>query len=236
MKKILAAVFALATAAVFAGANDLLISFSTPGPDKYADGTTVLDGELYSLVWTAADGTQETLVSLPLAKDGKCGFYYFVIDEGDVAKKYKGGTWGVYLLDTRDFVNDPTGKTLSAIGEDGKPATVNVTAVVKDGIAKTSGFASASVKDGVAAGAYDLAAANVPDPKVTGIKIVGANVIVTVKDTVPFVGYTLQAGDDTINFAVPEGATSASGNDANEISLIAPKKEGAQFFKVSTIK
>lgn len=235
MKKILAAVFALASAAVFAGANDLLIVFSTPGPDKYADGTTVLDGESYALVWTADNGEQETLLALPLAKDGKCGPFLFIVDESDVAK-YKGGTWGVYLLDTRDFAKDATGKTLSALGEDGKPSVVNVTAAVKDGVANASGFASARVKEGVAAGAYNLEAANVPAPKVTGIKIVGANVIVTVKDTVPFVGYTLQSGDDAISFAVPEGATSASGNDAGEISLIAPKKDGAQFFKVSTIK
>lgn len=235
MNKILAAVFALASAAVFAGANDLLIVFSTPGPDKYADGTTVLDGESYALVWTADSGEQKTLLALPLAKNGKCDPFVFIVDESDVAK-YKGGTWGVYLLDTRDFAKDATGKTLAEIGEDGKPAVVNVTAAVKDGVANAKGFVSAMAKEGVAASAYDLAAANVPAPKVTGIKIVGANVIVTVKDTVPFVGYTLQAGDDTINFAVPEGATSASGNDANEISLIAPKKEGGQFFKVSTIK
>ena len=237
MKKILAAVFALASAAVFAGANDLLIVFSTPGPDKYADGTTVLDGESYALVWTGDNGEQETLLALPLAKDGKCDPFLFIVDENDVKNaKYKNGTWGVYLLDTRDFVKDPTGKTLSAIGEDGKPSTVNVTAAVKDGVANASGFASAMAKNGVVAGDYNLAAAEVPAPKVTGIKIVGANVIVTVKDTVPFVGYTLQAGDDTINFAVPEGAASASGDSANEISLIAPKKDGAQFFKVSTIK
>ncbi len=235
MKKILAAVFALASAAVFAGANDLLIVFSTPGPDKYADGTTVLDGESYALVWTPTEGAQETVLSVPLAKDGKCPPVLFIVDEND-APKYTDGTWGVFLLDSRDFAKDATGKTLAALDESGKPSLVNVKASVTDGLAKSSGFASAVAAKGVSAGEYDLEGANVPKPVVAGIKIVGANVIVTVKNTVPFVGYTLQAGDDVSNFAVPEGASSAAGSASDEINLVAPKKDGAQFFKVSTIK
>ena len=38
--------------ASFAAVDDTLISFSTPGPDKYADGTDVLAGECYALVWS----------------------------------------------------------------------------------------------------------------------------------------------------------------------------------------
>ena len=60
--------------------------------------------------------------------------------------------------------------------------------------------------------------------------------IVTVKDTVPFVGYTLQSGADVKSFAVPAGATALNGNASGEINLVAPKKDGAQFFKVSTVK
>ena len=41
--------------AAYSAANDALVSFSTKGPDKYADGATVLDGECYALVWTAPD-------------------------------------------------------------------------------------------------------------------------------------------------------------------------------------
>ena len=235
MKKTIATVCALLSAAVFAGANDLLIMFSTPGPDKYADGSVVLDGESYALVWTAADGSQKAVLSAPFAKNGRCAPVLFIVDEND-APKYKDGEWGVYLLDSRDFAKDPSGKTLSALDANGLPKFVNAKAAVKDGIASASGFESAIAKGGVAAGAYDLAEAGVPAPKVTGIKIVGANVVVTVKDTVPFVGYTLQAGSDVQNFAVPAGATSAKGDAANEINLVAPKKDGAQFYKVSTIK
>ena len=233
MKKTIAVLFALMTAAVFAGANDLLVMFYTLGPDKYADGTIVLDGESYSLVWTAADGAQTPVITVPAAKDGKCNPILFTIDENDVSK-YEGGTWGVYLLDSRDFAKDATGKTLAALDEKGYPSVVNVKAAIGDGIANAGGFKSATAPSGVAAGAYDLA--DVPQPKVTGIKIVGANVIVTVANTVPFVGYTLQSGNDVSSFAIPAGTASVSGDAAKEINLVTPKKDGAQFFKVSTIK
>ena len=36
----------------FAGVDNVAITFSTPGPDAYRDGRTVLDGECYALVWT----------------------------------------------------------------------------------------------------------------------------------------------------------------------------------------
>jgi hypothetical protein len=235
MKKTIAALFAVAATAAFAGANDLLIMFSTPGVDKYADGTTVLDGESYALVWTAPDGAQTTVLSVPRAKDGKCSPFLFIVDEND-APKYKDGTWAVYLLDSRDFAKDPTGKTLAELDEKGVPTVVNVKAALADGITKSTGFASALPAEGVTPGAYDLAGANVPNPVVTGIKIVGANVIVTVKNTVPFVGYTLQAGDSVSTFAVPAGAQSRTGDASGEIDLITPKKDGAQFFKVSTIQ
>ena len=53
MKKSVIAVFAgLAATAAFAGMNNVLVSFSTVGPDCYADGATVLDGECSALVWT----------------------------------------------------------------------------------------------------------------------------------------------------------------------------------------
>ena len=53
MKKILVSAFAaVASAAAFAGMNNVVIAFSTPGPDKYSDGTTVVDGEKYEPVST----------------------------------------------------------------------------------------------------------------------------------------------------------------------------------------
>ena len=61
MKKTIAVLLAISSAAVFAGANDLLVTFSTPGTDKYADGKTVLEGETYGLFYTDENGVQESV-------------------------------------------------------------------------------------------------------------------------------------------------------------------------------
>ena len=41
----------------FAGITDYVATFSTPGPDRYADGTVVADGECYALVWSPKGST-----------------------------------------------------------------------------------------------------------------------------------------------------------------------------------
>lgn len=230
MKKTIAAICAFASAVAVAGMNDLLISFSTPGPDKYADGSEVQVGECYSLVGTKADGTQDVVLNYQTKLAGKCSQVVYMVDEVTAAK-YTG--WGIYLVDTRDFAKD--GKP-AGLDDKGQPKVKNVQAPVAASVASSgSQFASATVKEGVAAGAYDLAAADVPQPEVTGIKIVGANVVVTVANTRPFVGYTLVSGKDTTNFSIP-AAEGVNGDLSGEIELVAPKKDGAQFFKVSTVK
>ena len=52
--KIIAMFFAsVMTGLVYAASiNDTCISFSTKGPDTYLDGSVVLDGECYALVWS----------------------------------------------------------------------------------------------------------------------------------------------------------------------------------------
>ena len=232
MKKTVAVLFALASAVAVAGVNDLLISFSTPGPDKYADGTEVKVGECYSLVYTKADGSQEIVLNYQTKVAGKCSSVVYMVDEVTAAK-YSGGSWGVYLLDTRDFAN---GGTPAGLDEKGQPKIAPwVKAEVVSSVASSGNFGTAKADKAVAAGSYDLAAADVPQPTVTGIKIVGANVVVTVANTRPFVGYTLVSGSDVTEFSVP-ASTGVNGNLSGDIEIVAPKKDGAQFFKVSTVK
>ncbi len=229
MKKTVAVLFALASAAVFAGMNDLLVMFSTPGIDRYADGKQVLDNEYYALVWSPTDGEDQIVLSKPLAKDGKCDPFLFIVDEGDLGN-YVNGTWGVYLLDTRNFATGD-GTTLSE-PVDGEPV-VNTKAALKDGIVKTSGFASAIKDSAVTAGSY---VDGIPTPEITGIKVDGAKILVTVANTVPFAGYTLKSGTDAKNFAIPGDADQKSGNASTTITLEMDKQDGAQFFKVSTLQ
>ena len=117
MKKVLVSAFAAAmSATAFAGMGNVTIMFSTPGPDTYSDGTPVLDGERYALVWTpngeafagintdaTAAGGSKVAVSAPVAKGGHCPNVLFQVDENYAAANYKGGSWSVVLLDTRRF-------------------------------------------------------------------------------------------------------------------------------------
>ena len=100
MKKTMVFGFAAALAsAAFAAQNDALVSFSSKGPDAYADGTTVLDGECYALVWmsggasgltVAADGSAtggEIVLAAPVARNGRCPKVVFEVDANDMKTK-----------------------------------------------------------------------------------------------------------------------------------------------------
>ena len=233
MKKTIAALFAILSAAVFAGANDVMITFSTPGPDKYADDTDVLEKERYALVWTPTDGKQQIVLTYPGAKkiDNAEGMHcppvLFIVDEND-AKNYNNGTWGVYLLDTRNYTNGADG---SELAKDFDENAVNVKAPVKEGIVSTAKMESA------ASGAVSDDSYDIPTPTVTGIKVDGAKVFITVKDIVPCLGYTLKSGSDVqAEFVLPKDGDVGSemAASAKEITLSVDKQEGAQFFKVTT--
>ncbi len=113
--------------------NDSILAFSTPGPDRYADGTRVLNGESYALVWQKA-GTEfagftadchavdeestKILAVASLAKGGKCPETIFEID-ADFAAELANGTFALYLLDTR------TSATTLAYYKNGRPSVIN---------------------------------------------------------------------------------------------------------------
>ena len=232
MKKTIAVLFALASAVAFAGMDDLLISFYTPGPDKYADGTEVQVGECYSLVGTDANGKSDIVLNYQTLTARKCSPVVYMVDKHTASKYVE---WGVYLTDTRDFAN---GGKPAGLNDKGQPKVNNVQAPVVATVATSDGkFATATTKDGVSAGAYDLAAADVPQPKIEGIRVANAKVYVTVSNTRPFVGYALVYGDDVTKFSPPpETGTNGDVSTDGVIELIADKQEGAQFFKVSTLK
>ena len=236
MKKLVTlGIAALAAGATFAAANDLLITFSTPGPDKYADGTTVLDGERYALCWSEdfsqfkinPDGTAEggkVVLKARVAKGGRCPTTVF---EVDAAKVPTGGEWAVYLLDTRTFAADGTASI---------PASLAVAKV------NTSGLAGASVTvgsgtlesiAGVAGAKTDvLADTDVAAPQITGIRVADGYVYVTVKGA-PYLGYGLVEGatPDTVTDDVAGAKASATGEE--EVTIVTDVKDGGAFFKVN---
>ena len=244
MKKLMTIIGAVGLAfAATAAMDDALLTFSTVGPDKYSDGTTVLDGECYALVRTlpgatfggiAADGTavaetDEIVLLAPLAKDGHCPKVLFQIPADKVE-----GTFGVYLLDTRVKAEDGAMKPAGVAN--GKPKLVNgyglATEATKVGKA-TAGGATTAVEKGsggqsVAAGA--AIPKDVKQPKITSIKIEGDYVRLTVQN---LPGYMRVSSGADVSADDTQGAAQATDGASDEVILYAPKAAaGSGFFKV----
>jgi hypothetical protein len=247
MKKLLIAASALAMAVTLVAEEYASVSFQTTGPDKYADGTTVLDGECYALVWTAdgvfeglnvdgscVDPADEVVAALPWAKDGAFPATMFNIATN--TKYVAGGELAVYLLDTRKFIDGEA--KVSGVNAEGKLVFVNASSKVDEAVTVSGAGAAPSAK-AAAAGAVEGAVASalpadVPMPKVTGLDFVKVNgsdyVKLTVGNTVGFANYAVQGGNSVaVDGAV--GADAKTGG-AESITLLYPKTSDANFFKV----
>ena len=224
MKKTIAALFAVLSAAVFAGAGDVLITFSTPGPDKYADDTEVLIGETYGLFYTDEQGVQNPVPVLTYETKaaGRCTPVMFVIDESK-AGSYRSGKLEVYLLDTRGNNGSSMGKPRGIV--DGEPIVKSKTA---------SASVTVSTSDSLNSGdSTDPVAFDIPEPVITGIDVGNELVTVTVKNLVPCVGYKLVSGDQATDIKTPAGEDIAY---KSETPIVVTTQPGGQFFKVMTTK
>ena len=246
MKKTLLSIATLAIAGVaFAAANDTVITFSTKGPDKYADGSRVLDKECYALVFdqagtpfaVAADGSTtggEIVLVAPVARNGACPRVRFEVNANLVARKYTDGEWKVYLLDTRRY--GANGATLAPL-KNGRPTLVNAADVVPGSTVavSTSGGAlgALAVTSGTTASTTsELPAGFDKQPKIAGIDFFGDKVFVTVENTVPYLAYDLSEGGtpDDVSKKLNNPRT---GGDDGTVILVAPKKDGGAFFRVN---
>lgn len=254
------AVAAVVTCAVcaFGSIQDKLARFSTPGPDRYADGSIVRDGECYALVWSPkgatfagfnADGTaisanDRVVFAAPLALEGKCRDSLFQIPADEYAE-LEGGEWAVCLVDTRMANGVPAGV------KDNAPLRVNRWGAVKSGVKIEPAGASqlmfaASPKtrrllaatgddsdDGVRAGVLSAVPDSVLPPKITAFEVSDGVVRLTVTDTVPFLTYTLASGDKPNDLATDDAADRVDGDTKAEISIETDAVKGSRFFKVT---
>ena len=242
MKKIhISMIAAMAACAAFAAADDVLVTFSTPGPDTYADGTTVLDNEYYALCWSTnfpdfkinSDGTAEggkVVLAAPIAKDGRCPTIVYEVDATLAASDYVGGGWAVYMLDTRKFTRDGEGNLIASLS--GTASKVNTSGQV--GTAN-AGPGSVANLYGVTAQSSEIAAdEDTLRPEITSIRIVDGNVWVKAKNVAPYLAWGLAGGDTPDKIETAKGG-SQSGMNADkddEITFVTPVKEGGEFFKV----
>ena len=244
--------FAVLTLAVQA-ADDTLLAFSTKGPDRYADGTPVLEGEMYAVVWTKAGSdfagfdmngqavdtnNNAVVVALPRgvysARCGgvRCPKTLFQIT-ASVAAKYAGGTYALALLDTR--VSDgkgglvPSGR-LDQVKGWGLVEKSRVKAV-SEGAARATGLTGVTTTHASAVPAGE----EIPQPRITGISVKDGLVTLTVKGTSNRLLYNVAAGDRPGRHQTRHAASVAVQGHARadrEITLVMPVAEGQNFFQV----
>lgn len=245
MKKTLLLAVAAASMAVYAqSVDDSCISFCTAGPDRYSDGTVVLDGECYALVWSrdgtfdgfTADGEcvdsgDRLVLVAAVAKDGRCPpvLFQFPADE----MKLSGiGRYSVCLLDTRVSENGavrPNGAV------DGRLELLNGYGEVSATVKSVCGTDSFSLKETPAAGSGQVAgkiAGSRPSsirPKIKGVRVEGDSVNITVEN---LGGYMrVHSGGDVKSFTTTGPATKTSG-EPGDVVLSVPKTGPSGFFKI----
>lgn len=202
----------LAIASMATAAMNTVLTFSTVGPDKYADGNRVEEGECYALVWTddvegfamAEDGTAtggKVVLVAPVAEDGRCPLVKLNL-EASVASEYANGVWGVYLLDTR---NSPEGERVISAVKLIPGATVEV---ASDGYLVRKSMAS-RVLLGLTSGDMVVNAAELASAVAAGGTVtLGSNITLTDELTVDK-AVALDLGEYTI--------TAATGKDAIQV-------------------
>ena len=258
MKKTIAFLAAgLCAGTLLAGMNNVVIQFSTVGPDKYADGTTVMDGECYALVWTPDGATfgginsngdaigendkgQKCTVAVkaPIAIGGKCPNVQFQIDETYAEKYYPNGTWGVYLLDTRVFATEKVkvvvdGKEIEQtqvkIDADGKKVATEVGGAVSGYGQVVSNVGRTLSPAGSKAGIVQSIPAGIQPPTIKDFKVVNGMAYLYLKDTSSAVSYGVAAGQAPGTLK-PVSQQPVQGG-GNETIIITPATEAAQFYQ-----
>ena len=242
----------------FAGMTDKVLRFSTPGKDRYADGSVVRDGECYALVWSPAgasfsgfnaDGTatspaDRVVLAAPLAKDGRCRDAIFQIPAAEYAE-LAGGEWAVCLVDTRLMNGVPAGV------QGNTPLRVNRWGIVSGGVNITEAGSSSlhlaassdSAESATAAGtrfsasvvrATNLSAVppNLAPPRITDIEVGDDEVWLAVDGTASCLDYTIISGETPNDLRDDYFSEVVEGDDCGEIAIGTVKSLKRRFFRV----
>lgn len=263
MKKILlvmiiSVILALSVAPVtvaYAGMNNVVIQFTTVGPDKYADGETVMDGETYALVWTpdgqtfgginvdgTAVGPSKVAANVPFAKGGKCPNVQFQIDETFAEANYPNGTWGVYLLDTRKFATESYTTVVDGVqvvrervlvDGKGKRTATGVGGNVNGYVKVDANVGRSLAPAGSKAGVVQSIPAGVQPPTIEDFKVINGMAYLFLKDTSSAVSYGVTAGQNPGTIApVHQQPVTGGGSE----TIIVTPASGAGGFLTPVVK
>ena len=234
--------FLLCSVFSYGSMQDRLARFSTPGPDCYTDGTIVMDGECYALVWspagttfsgfnadgTAASSRDRVVLAGELAQDGRCPDAVFQIP-AKVYEALAGGEWAVCLVDTRNLAGVPTGT------RNGKPVRVNrwgIVSAARPRLAAAAPGGTRSVASAARANNLSAVPPNLAPPQITAIEVADGEVWLGVDGTVPYLDYTIISGETPNNLKPDYFAEVVEGNGRSEIAIGTPESPKRRFFKV----
>ena len=233
------------TAVTFANSvGDARISFSTKGPDRYADGSVVMDGECYALVWSSdgkfdgfaangecIDGYDRIVLMAPVAKDGRCPPVLFQVPQAE-AEELAGGQYAVYLLDTRIA----SGDTVRPCGTvNGKLALMNGYGATSANLAvgalnsKKAEEIAEDKAEGQIASVLAAVPADCAQPRIKSMRIDGDNVFLTVENLKGFM--RVSSGSDLSASDTASAAVETNGGD-EDVTLVMRKPGNSGFFKV----
>jgi len=221
------------------------LTFSTTGIDRYADGVQVLNSEKYALVYMTSsatnfggfytDGTlvntneNQLLCKLAVAENGRCPEQCVQFD-GSIIKKNAGGKYVVVLLDTRAPDTATTGKLGDIVMGWSEPVQSSIAE------SSTGGPDSISTGDIVSAAHAPKLTDDIKSPVITGMRVTGDKVIVTVGNASPGVYYALSSADDVKKNKGQWEKTvfenRKKGDEAGKVELEYPVSEGGKFFQV----
>lgn len=235
-----------------AGEKDALVTFSTRGPDRYADGTPVKAGEVYALVWVREGQTfagvdlngasvdpanSIVVMAHPLAKEkvvggetcGYCPPTLFQVP-AEFADAHADGAYALCLLDTRVV-------TAKGLAPSGDPKRVQGWGLVEGARIRCSqGAPAMGFADGVTAKSASAlpAGESFPQPRITKIEMADDHVALKVVGTSPRLLYNVAAGKtpdrrDRAYAAAPQGGRTCA---QEELTFIVPRREGQNFFRV----
>jgi len=235
MRHILMLGWALMASLAFATAEDaVLVTLGTQGPDRYADGTLVADGECYALVWQArdlgavrftaegevADGADAVALRvLPIAKDGRCPKTAFAVEEAKLPKLTSGkGCLRLYLLDTRNYTADGA----VSVGRRSVQSSAPVTASV------SVSFQAVVGNEQALAFATSVLGGDVGAPRITAIRVLDEVVELTVANTDARVNYAAaNAEGETVSRNPVTG-----GAESVVITIPRDRTKKTDFFRV----
>ena len=246
MKKLLTFASAFLTAVSLFAANTgdtALMEFYTSGPDTYADGTPVVEGETYLFVYVPAGATfgidtqgalQGGAVKLGQAaawKDeaGNVRCPYRVLNYS--TKEYPaGGSFQIVLLDTR--VNTTTLGGFIDSYTLGDAVTAPEMGIQKALASKTPGAANTMNAGSTVGSVKSLLDAATDTPVITAVEATGGAATVTIDNTRDFGQYTVMES------ATPDGGWQSAGADkvkgnGNSVDVTVPASTAkVRFFKV----